>query len=196
MSRASSCRAATLEQLPLHRLGRRRPGPASVRKPGASFACLKSAWTSTRSFARSSATPIMIICKTARRWLMETASPAYPAIPNQDIAMWESMGPIADRTPGTARRQRHRDRAVPPPDDRRGPRVRARGAGDRPDPAASAAIKTPLLPGRGGKDVPWRTLGASDEEVEKFSPASRRTRPTRKWPARRPSVVDLTFATV
>ena len=35
-------------------------------------------------------------------------------IPNQDIAMWETMGPIADRTTRAAWRERSRGGRVPP----------------------------------------------------------------------------------
>ena len=75
-----------------------------------------------------------------------------PGIPNQDIAMWESMGPIADRT---QERLGASDIAIVQfrrlmIDAARAFTEEARVIGHIA--AAASAGETPLLPGRGGKD--------------------------------------------
>ena len=70
-----------------------------------------------------------------------------PGIPNQDMAMWETMGPIADRTQRAARRERHRDRAVPARHGRRGQALRERRAGDRHDRTAPSGGERQIVRG-------------------------------------------------
>ena len=60
-------------------------------------------------------------------------------IPNQDIAMWEGMGPIGDRTRRAARRERCGGRGVPPADGGGGARHAERRTGDRHNEPAHPA---------------------------------------------------------
>jgi phthalate 4,5-dioxygenase len=92
-----------------------------------------------------------------------------PGIPNQDIAMWESMGPIADRT---AERLGASDIAVV-----QFRRLMIDAARAFTEQGRVIGHITPKLPqaklrsyqGVVEKTVPWRTLGASDEEVKVLS---------------------------
>lgn len=88
-----------------------------------------------------------------------------PGIPNQDIAMWNSMGPIADRT---SERLGASDIAVVQFRRVMIDAVRAFGADGR-----TIGLVAPHLPqaalrsyqGIVEKTVSWRTLGASEQEV-------------------------------
>ena len=88
-----------------------------------------------------------------------------PGIPNQDIAMWETMGPIADRT---AERLGASDIAVV-----QFRRIMLQAVQAFLDDERVIGLVEPHLPpaklasyqGVVEKAVPWRTLGASDEEV-------------------------------
>jgi phthalate 4,5-dioxygenase oxygenase subunit len=87
-------------------------------------------------------------------------------IPNQDIAMWESMGPIADRT---QERLGASDIAIV-----QFRRVMLEAVKDFQEEARVIGRIEPHLPhaklrsyqGIVEKSVPWRTLGASEEEVK------------------------------
>jgi phthalate 4,5-dioxygenase oxygenase subunit len=89
-----------------------------------------------------------------------------PGIPNQDIAMWESMGPIADRT---QERLGASDIAIV-----QFRRLMIEAAMSFQDDGAVIGHMQPRLPqaklrsyqGVVEKTVPWRTLGASAEEAE------------------------------
>ena len=85
-------------------------------------------------------------------------------IPNQDIAMWEGMGPISDRTQGAARRQRRRGGGVPPADGRgRADRARRR-PGDRHHRARACRMRR-SAPTKAWCRRPtnWRSLGGGSE---------------------------------
>ena len=66
-------------------------------------------------------------------------------IPNQDIAMWEGMGPISDRSQRAARRERRRGRGVPPADGGGGAHHAERRTGDRHNEPAHPACDDQLL---------------------------------------------------
>ena len=66
-------------------------------------------------------------------------------IPNQDIAMWEGMGPISDRSQRARRRVRRGGRGVPPPDGGSRARRAERRPGDRHHEPARAACDDKLL---------------------------------------------------
>ena len=90
-----------------------------------------------------------------------------PGIPNQDIAMWESMGPIADRT---QERLGASDIAIVQfrrlmIDAATAFAGQGRVIGHV---AAAAAASESCAPTRAWwrRPLPWRTLGASDEEVK------------------------------
>ena len=78
-------------------------------------------------------------------------------IPNQDIAMWETMGPIADRT-GAARRQRSCRRRVPPSHGRCRARDASRRSGLGHNPAAHPAGRNCSYEGVVTKGTDWRSL--------------------------------------
>jgi phthalate 4,5-dioxygenase len=89
-----------------------------------------------------------------------------PGIPNQDIAMWESMGPIADRT---QERLGASDIAIVQfrrlmIDAAKAFTEEARVIGHIAPHLAQAKLRS--YQGVVEKTVPWRTLGASDEEVK------------------------------
>jgi phthalate 4,5-dioxygenase len=101
------------------------------------------------------------------RELMNNGSfTGIPGIPNQDIAMWESMGAIADRT---QERLGASDIAIV---QFRRLMLEAVSAFEQTDQVIG--LNEPHLPqvklrsyqGVVDKSVPWRTLGASDEEVK------------------------------
>ena len=87
-------------------------------------------------------------------------------IPNQDIVMWETMGPIADRTHD---RLGASDLAIV--EFRKqmveaATHCRRRRAGDRHDAAAhSASASSRSFEGIVPKTADWRTLGATEEEL-------------------------------
>jgi phthalate 4,5-dioxygenase oxygenase subunit len=89
-----------------------------------------------------------------------------PGIPNQDIAMWESMGAIADRS---QERLGASDIAIV-----QFRRLMIDAAKVFEDEGRVIGHVAPRLPqaklrsyqGVVEKSVPWRTLGASDEEVK------------------------------
>ena len=88
-----------------------------------------------------------------------------PGIPNQDIAMWESMGPIADRT-----RERLGASDIAIIQFRRlmlnalaAFELDGRVIGQGPARLPQAALRS--WQGVVEKSVPWRTLGASPEEA-------------------------------
>ena len=88
-----------------------------------------------------------------------------PGIPNQDIAMWESMGPIADRT---SERLGASDIAVV-----QFRRLMIQAARKHQETGEAVGLMQPHVPqgklrsyqGVVAKTENWRTLGASDEEV-------------------------------
>ena len=87
-------------------------------------------------------------------------------IPNQDIAMWESMGPIADRT---QERLGASDIAIVQfrrlmIDAANAYKEEGRVIGHLTPRLAQAKLRS--YQGAVEKSVPWRTLGASDEEVK------------------------------
>jgi phthalate 4,5-dioxygenase oxygenase subunit len=89
-----------------------------------------------------------------------------PGIPNQDIAMWESMGAIADRT---QERLGASDIAIVQfrrlmIDAARAFEQEGRVIGQIQPHLAQAKLRS--YQGVVEKTVPWRTLGASDEEVK------------------------------
>jgi phthalate 4,5-dioxygenase oxygenase subunit len=101
------------------------------------------------------------------RAAMENGSfTGIPGIPNQDIAMWESMGPIADRS---QERLGASDIAIV-----QFRRLMIDAATAFAQEGRVIGHLTPRLPqaklrsyqGVVEKSVAWRTLGASDEEVE------------------------------
>ena len=79
-------------------------------------------------------------------------------IPTQDMAMWESMGPIADRSRGPLRLERPRGGAVPPHDGRGGEEVPGERARDR-RAEKRAHVDLASFEGVVSKAVDWRTLG-------------------------------------
>jgi phthalate 4,5-dioxygenase len=89
-----------------------------------------------------------------------------PGIPNQDIAMWESMGPIADRT---QERLGASDIAIV-----QFRRIMLNAVNSFKETGGVIGHLSPHLPqaklrsyqGIVEKSVPWRSLGASDEEVK------------------------------
>ena len=88
-----------------------------------------------------------------------------PGIPNQDIAMWETMGPIADRT---SERLGASDMAVVQFRRLMIDAVRAFEAGEAPIGRGEPHIPQAKLRSYQGivpKTENWRTLGASDEEI-------------------------------
>jgi phthalate 4,5-dioxygenase oxygenase subunit len=92
-----------------------------------------------------------------------------PGIPNQDIAMWESMGPIADRS---QERLGASDIAIVQfrrlmIDAARAFEQEGRVIGQIQPHLAQAKLRS--YQGVVEKTVPWRTLGASDEEVKVLS---------------------------
>ena len=101
------------------------------------------------------------------RDLMKTGDSftGIPGIPNQDIAMWESMGAIADRT---SERLGASDIAVI-----QFRRIMLDAVARHAAGAAPIGLEEPHLPqaklrsyqGIVPKTANWRTLGASDEEV-------------------------------
>jgi phthalate 4,5-dioxygenase oxygenase subunit len=89
-----------------------------------------------------------------------------PGIPNQDIAMWESMGPIADRS---QERLGASDIAIVQfrrlmIDAARAFEQGGQVIGQIQPRLAQAKLRS--YQGVVEKTVPWRTLGASDEEVK------------------------------
>ncbi len=101
------------------------------------------------------------------RELMKTGHfTGIPGIPNQDIAMWESMGPIADRT---QERLGASDIAIV-----QFRRVMIDAAKSFTEERRVIGQIEPRLPqaklrsyqGVVEKSVPWRTLGASEEEAK------------------------------
>jgi phthalate 4,5-dioxygenase oxygenase subunit len=101
------------------------------------------------------------------RQAMENGSfTGISGIPNQDIAMWESMGPIADRT---SERLGASDIAIV-----QFRRLMIDAANAFQEQGRVIGHIAPRLPqarlrsyqGVVEKSVPWRTLGASDEEVK------------------------------
>ena len=92
-----------------------------------------------------------------------------PGIPNQDIAMWESMGPIADRT---QERLGASDIAIVQfrrlmIDAARAFEQEGRVIGQIQPHLPQSKLRS--YQGVVEKTVPWRTLGASDEEVKVLS---------------------------
>jgi phthalate 4,5-dioxygenase len=88
-----------------------------------------------------------------------------PGIPNQDIAMWETMGPIADRT---SERLGASDMAVVQFRRLMIDAASAFQAGSPPIGLAEPHIPQAKLRSYQGivpKTGDWRTLGASDEEI-------------------------------
>jgi phthalate 4,5-dioxygenase len=88
-----------------------------------------------------------------------------PGIPNQDIAMWTTMGPIADRT---NERLGASDIAVVQFRRLMIDAVRAFQAGEAPIGLGERHIPQAKLRSYQGivaKTENWRTLGASDEEI-------------------------------
>ena len=88
-----------------------------------------------------------------------------PGIPNQDIAMWETMGPIADRT---SERLGASDIAVVQFRRLMIDAVRRLAAGGEPIGLVAPHIPQAKLRSYQGvvpKTENWRTLGASDDEV-------------------------------
>ena len=88
-----------------------------------------------------------------------------PGIPNQDIAMWESMGRIADRS-----RERLGTRDIAVIQFRRAMlgavrafEVEGKVIGQTLPRLPQAALRA--YQGVVAKDIPWRTLGASDAEA-------------------------------
>ena len=73
-------------------------------------------------------------------------------IPTQDMAMWESMGPISDRSQDHPGVERPRGGAVPPPDGRGGEEVPGRRPGARHHGTARAARQARFLRGRRAQD--------------------------------------------
>ena len=88
-----------------------------------------------------------------------------PGIPNQDIAMWETMGPIADRT-----RERPGASDVAIVQFRRIMIDAVRRFENGEPPLGTAAPRIPLAKLRSFEGIVprttnWRTLGVSDEEL-------------------------------
>lgn len=101
------------------------------------------------------------------RELMDTGNfTGIQGIPNQDVAMWESMGPIADRT---QERLGASDIAIV-----QFRRLMIEAVQNFTEHNAVIGQIEPKLPraklrsyqGVVEKSVPWRTLGASDEEIK------------------------------
>lgn len=100
-----------------------------------------------------------------REWMKEGNFTGIPGIPNQDIAMWESMGSIADRT---QERLGASDIAVV-----QFRRLMLNAVNSFQETGHVIGHLEPHLPqaklrsyqGIVEKTAPWRTLGASEEEV-------------------------------
>lgn len=100
-----------------------------------------------------------------RAWMKEGNFTGLPGIPNQDIAMWESMGPIADRT---SERLGASDIAVVQFRRVMLDAVRAFEANGRVIGQIAPHVPQAKLRSYQGivpKAQQWRTLGASEEEV-------------------------------
>ncbi len=85
-------------------------------------------------------------------------------IPNQDIAMWEGMGPISDRSQGARWRQRRSGCGVPPPDGRGGAHDAERAGqaiGTTEPHIRHATISS--YEGVVPKTTNWRSLGGGSE---------------------------------
>jgi phthalate 4,5-dioxygenase len=100
-----------------------------------------------------------------RSLMAEGSFTGIPGIPNQDIAMWESMGPIADRT---QERLGASDIAIVQfrrlmLDAVQGFEADGEVLGLAEPHLPQAALRS--YQGVVAKSVPWRTLGASAEEV-------------------------------
>lgn len=100
-----------------------------------------------------------------RELMRDGSFTGIPGIPNQDIAMWESMGPIADRT---QERLGASDIAIVQFRRLMLEAVRSFEA----DGSVIGLVEPRLPPAKArsyqgvvAKEVPWRTLGASPEEV-------------------------------
>ncbi len=97
-------------------------------------------------------------------------------IPNQDIAMWETMGPIADRS-----RERLGASDVAIVEFRRimvdaARIVRGGGAAIGTSPAHVPHVKLQSFEGIVPKTTNWKTLGVSDQELALSSPVPTRAR--------------------
>ncbi|HVO90962.1 MAG TPA: Rieske 2Fe-2S domain-containing protein [Casimicrobiaceae bacterium] len=93
-----------------------------------------------------------------------------PGIPNQDMVMWETMGPIADRS---RERLGASDVAIVQFRRQMIDAVRAFGAGAPPLGLAEPHIAQAELRSYEGivpKTTNWRTLGASDDELRLYPP--------------------------
>ncbi len=100
-----------------------------------------------------------------RQWMKLGNFTGIPGIPNQDIAMWLSMGPIADRS---SERLGASDIAVVQFRRLMIEATRAFMAGGTPIGLMEPHIPQAKLRSAQGvvpKNVRWRTLGASDEEI-------------------------------
>ena len=101
-----------------------------------------------------------------RAWMENGSFTGLPGIPNQDIAMWESMGAIADRT---QERLGASDIAIV-----QFRRLMIDAASAFQQEGRVIGQIEPRLPqaklrsyqGVVEKSVPWRTLGASDDEIK------------------------------
>ncbi len=92
-----------------------------------------------------------------------------PGIPNQDMAMWETMGPIADRTRERLGTQRCCDRAI---SRLMLDSLRAFREGKKPLGRTEPRIPHAELRSFEGivpKTVNWRTLGVSEQELAQSS---------------------------
>ncbi len=87
-------------------------------------------------------------------------------IPKQDMAMWETMGPIADRSRERLGASDIAIVAVPPHHGRCGAPASRRRPGDRHVAAHVPHVKLKSFEGIVPKDTDWTTLGVAAEELQ------------------------------
>ena len=86
--------------------------------------------------------------------------------PNQDIAMWETMGAHHGPHQGAARRERPRDRGIPPDHGRGGAHASAMAARRSGRvPSASRTSSCSSFEGIVPKSTNWQTLAVAQEEL-------------------------------
>ena len=118
---------------------------ASSRRRGANSAARASASTSTRTSAASARCDNDYLQD--REAMKHGSHTGIAGIPNQDIAMWETMGPIADRSRERLGASDIAIVAIPPHHGRCGARGARRRSGDRHVAAACPARQAQVVRG-------------------------------------------------
>ena len=133
---AADARGRSHHDVLFHRLERRRQAGHRCRRRGASSTCCE--WGVDVDANFDGIRTRENNYQQDRAAMKDGNFTGIAGIPNQDIAMWEGMGPISDRSQERARRERRGGGGVPPPDGR-GRARKCRTAGRRSAPRARAS---------------------------------------------------------